>query len=55
VGDWIVPVLSKGVVVVGAVMAIAGVWLLVASQRRGFWWGARPAEPSEVPVIYPDV
>jgi hypothetical protein len=44
VGDWVVPTLPKVALGLGAAMALAGMSLLAAAHRRGFWWG-RPTAP----------
>jgi hypothetical protein len=48
VGDWMVPVIPGLALAAGMALILAGGWLLVASQRRNFWW-ARFREQAQRP------
>lgn len=48
VGDWLVPILPKIALALGAAMALGGGWLLVAGQRRDFRWTRPTEEPRRV-------
>jgi hypothetical protein len=53
VGDWVVPVLPKVALALGAALAVAGGTLLLVARRRELWWG-RPRPSAPLPTVRPE-